>query len=92
MAKVGTITAILCFIIGTYLFMEFMVTGRGIYAIMGLYYVLGATIVNLMVILLVVKYSQGKAQRNTILIMLSNIPVALVYLYFAMGLIQKMDV
>jgi hypothetical protein len=92
MAKVGFITAIVSFIIGTYLFIEFMATQQWYFALIGLYYVLVAIPFNFLVAFLVAIDSQGKARKNTLIIMFSNIPIALVYLFFAMRLIQKLDV
>ena len=84
-SKLGHITTILSFLIGTCLFVSFKMTHNFDIASFGLIYIMIATLLNLIIMLIVLSSANiYNPNRKKIifsgLLMLINIPIALLYL------------
>lgn len=96
MKKRAIIIAVLSFIIGTALFIYFLATGDFEISEYGLYFVSGAFLINVIMLSLVIEEivsnKNFKDHKSTLLIMLTNIPVAIFYFYVVMHIIRSRDV
>lgn len=82
--KIGRITAISSFALGTFLFLAYSFTKNDAFAITGFYYLLFIIPVNLLVLLALIIAALAKKDRlaehlKTIGLMLLNIPIAWSY-------------
>jgi len=73
------------FLTGTFIFISFLVTRVDFLVILGFYHVITAAVINLIVLLyelieFLTNVSDHKASGNSILLLLLNIPIAVVYL------------
>lgn len=93
MRKLGIIVALLSFIIGTLLLLSFLYDNNLKIAYIGQYFVVGACIVNFIVFLLILSFTNTKHKdfKKTIVIMLLNIPIALIYLYIVILQFRNLD-
>ncbi|WP_199118971.1 hypothetical protein [Pedobacter sp. ASV28] len=83
--KMGRMLTIGSFALGTILFLAYSLTQNGIFAILGLYYLMAVIPANLIIPLAVIVGAFINRDRfpeyvQTIILMLLNIPIALFYL------------
>ena len=95
-SRLGKITFLTSFLAGTLLLILFLLTKEGILITAGLYYIMMAFVINLLIALYeLVEYitdtSGKKSSGNSVLLMLANIPVAIGYYYFVCSIILSQD-
>ncbi|MGV3545947.1 MAG: hypothetical protein ACO1N4_02710 [Pedobacter sp.] len=83
--RIGTWTAICSFVIGTLLFLTFIITNHAALAYLGFYYLLVIIPVNMLVLLIIIATAFLNKERwiehlKTMGLMLLNIPIAWLYL------------
>jgi hypothetical protein len=84
--KIGRIVTITSFIIGTIFLLSYMILRDLDIAILGFYYLIAATIINLiisLIFLVLAFYNINKKRKylKTIFVMLINIPIATAYFF-----------
>ncbi|WP_276966194.1 hypothetical protein [Chryseobacterium sp.] len=84
-SPLGAKTFLISFLLGTSLLLLFWITKAEFLVILGFYYVVIAAVVNLLIILYeLMEYlsdiSGKKRNGNSVILMLLNVPVALIYL------------
>lgn len=87
----GKITFYLSFVIGTMLFIGFILSKSNVLVILGFYYVLIAAVVNFIIffielITFLSDVGGNKSHGNSALLLLFNIPVTVVYLILLVGI------
>lgn len=83
--KLGVITAILSFLIGTIVFGCYFFTSDGLFMFLGYFFILLAGLVNIIVIILItVSYQNLKKALRVIMLMLLNIPISIFYVWFSL--------
>jgi len=95
--KTGRLTAVISFALGTLLFISYYLTSAGSLLFMGYGYIAMAGVINLVLLLIIlVRAITDKENRKKLLItsglMLGNIPVMLVYCWFAIVLLNTMRI
>lgn len=95
--KLGKLTALFSFLIGTIIFGTFYYTSSSKYLFIGYGYILIALIVNLIVLpILLYKANRHKEYRKKLFIackmMLANIPVAILYCWIAIILLNTLRI
>lgn len=82
----GKRTFLISFLAGTLLWVLFLITHSDFLVMIGFYYVLTAVVANVIILLhelivFITNVSEEKASGNSILLLLANIPIALIYLF-----------
>jgi len=95
--QLGKLTAIVSFLTGTAIFVLFVFTQYDGLFLFGYYFLLVASIINLCVLLWITTTSTNdsklkKALRNATILILSNIPVAAIYIIGIMTLLSYMRI
>jgi hypothetical protein len=90
-SKEGKIAFSLSFIIGTVLLTGYAVSNNDVFVVMGIYYVLIAAVVNMLVffhelIFFLSNIPENKAHGNSTLLLLLNIPVTVLYISIVFNL------
>ncbi|WP_343681497.1 hypothetical protein [Chryseobacterium arthrosphaerae] len=85
-SPLGKRTFLISFLAGTFLWILFLITQSDFLVMIGFYYVLTAIIVNVIILLqeliiFITNVSEEKASGNSVVLLLANIPIALVYLF-----------
>jgi len=85
-SQLGRRTFLISFLCGTFLLLSFLLTRLDFLLITGFYYVIGAAIINLLILLYeLIEYannvSENKNSGNAVLLLLVNIPVAIGYFF-----------
>lgn len=93
MLRLGKIVALLSFLIGTVLLLSFLYNLDLRIAFFSQYFIAGACLVNFIVFVLILFFSDRthKDLKKTILLMLLNIPISLVYLYIVLLQFRNLD-
>ena len=94
--KISRVIALISFILGTLVLITFYLSENAIFAIIGLFYVIIATIINsVFLIALLLKLTKRKSNKKqiviSILLAIFNIPIALIYYKIAMFIIGSFE-
>lgn len=89
-SPLGKRTFFISFLAGTFLWILFLITQSDFLVMIGFYYVLTAIIVNVIILLqeliiFITNVSEEKASGNSVVLLLANIPIALVYLFIILN-------
>ncbi|UEQ75764.1 hypothetical protein [Chryseobacterium arthrosphaerae] len=89
-SPLGKRTFLISFLAGTFLWIMFLITQSDFLVMIGFYYVLTAIIVNVIILLqeliiFITNVSEEKASGNSVVLLLANIPIALVYLFIILN-------
>ncbi|AYZ10547.1 hypothetical protein V2E39_14830 [Chryseobacterium arthrosphaerae] len=89
-SPLGKRTFLISFLAGTFLWILFLITQSDFLVMIGFYYVLTAIIVNVIILLqeliiFITNVSEEKASGNSVVLLLANIPIALVYLFIILN-------
>ena len=95
--KIGIWTAIISFVVGTILLVLYYFSDSEIVAIVSVFYIIAAGVINFVILLaLLIKSRKDSENRKkyfkTAGLILINIPIVLVYLYFIIGLSDTMRI
>ncbi|CAH0288033.1 hypothetical protein MP478_21125 [Chryseobacterium sp. WG14] len=85
-SQLGRRTFLISFLCGTFLLISFLFTRLDFLLITGFYYVVGAAVVNLLILLYeLIEYAnnaaENKSSGNAVLLLLINIPVTIGYFF-----------
>lgn len=90
-SPVGKNVFLVSFLAGTLIFISFLLTQSDFLFILGFYYVIAAAIINMIVLLyelleFLTDIAEHKASGNSVLLLLLNIPVVIIYLLILLNI------
>ncbi|MGG7553496.1 hypothetical protein ACQ7CX_23080 [Chryseobacterium arthrosphaerae] len=89
-SPLGKRTFFISFLAGTFLWILFLITQSDFLVMIGFYYVLTAIIVNVIILLqeliiFITNVSEEKASGNSVVLLLADIPIVLIYLFIILN-------
>lgn len=92
-SKLGRNTFLISFLSGTLLFVFYLITRADFLVLTGFYFIIIAAVVNMIVLLyelleFVTNISDRKSSGNSVLLLLANIPVTILYIF----ILSKLEV